>query len=119
MLVTEEFYSWDRRENRAIDALCPSLNQALKTGCTTVVRPFSTSLTNEQLVAIAVNLCKRSDSNVAVVGSHDGKTLAFVPLFENTSFVRTQVNAEARRGRARLTAAWSAAGAPPVGSVTI
>ena len=120
MLAAEEFHSWDRRENRAIDRLCPSLIQALKTGCTTVVQPFSTSLTNAQLVEIAVRLCKRSDSNVAVVGSHDGKTLAFVPLFANTSFVRTQVNAEARRGRARTSLAWSAAGAaPPSGSVAI
>jgi hypothetical protein len=121
MLAAEEFYSWDRRENRAIDALCPSLIQALTTGCATLVRPFSTSLTNAQLVEIAVSLCKRSDSNVAVVGSHDGKTLAFVPLFSTTSFIRTQV--EARRARTRPSSpglAWSGGRvAAPGGSATI
>jgi hypothetical protein len=121
MLAAEQFHSWDRRENRTIDALCPYLDRALATGRSVVVRPFGTSLTHAQLVAIAVNLCKRSDSNVAVVGSHDGRTLAFVPLgATSTSFVRTQLDAEARRGRARSYVPWSAAGAlSPRGPVTI
>jgi hypothetical protein len=121
MLAAEQFHSWDRRENRTIDKLCPYLNQAVASGKAAVVRPFATSLTNAQLVAIAVSLCKRSDSNVAVVGSHDGRTLAFVPLgATSTSFVRTQLDAEARRGRARSYVPWSATGAlSPSGSVTI
>jgi hypothetical protein len=120
MLAAEQFYSWDGRENHAIDKLCAGLSQAIATGKAAVVRPFSTSLTNSQLVAIAVSLCKRSDSNVAVVGSHDGKTLSFVPLSANTSFARTQLGAEARRGQERAKAAWSAAGtSSPRGAVTI
>jgi hypothetical protein len=120
MLAAEQFYSWDRCENRAIDKLCPGLNQARLTGKTVVVRRFATSLTNAQLVAIAVSLCKRTESNIAVVGSHDGRTVAFVPLFENTSFVRTQLGAPARRGRARAHLPWSATGTvAPRGPVTI
>lgn len=120
MFAAEEFYSWDRRENRAIDTLWPSLSQAVATGCATVVGPFSTSLSNAQLVEIAVRLCKRSDSNVAVVGSHDGKTLSFVPLFASTGAVRSRVAAETRRKPARTGAPWSAAGAATAGgSVTI
>ena len=120
MFAAEQFHSWDRRENRAIDTLFPSLVEALATGRATAVRPFATSLTNAELVAIAVGLCKRSDSNVAVVGSHDGRSLAFVPLGANTSFARTQLGAEARRGQARHTVPWSATGAPgPRGAVTI
>jgi hypothetical protein len=121
MLAAEQFHSWDRRENRAIDVLCPMLGEALATGRAAVVRPFATSLTHAQLVALAVRLCEGSDSNVAVVGSHDGRTLAFVPLGATTrSFLRTQLGAEARRGRARFSVAWSAAGpAQPRGSVTI
>ena len=120
MLTAEQFYSWDRSQNRAIAALCPSLNEALESGRATPVPPFSTSLTNQQLVALAVSLCQRSDSNVAVVGSHDGRSLAFVPLGANTAFARTQLGAEARRGRARHAAPWSATGVPaPGGAVTI
>lgn len=120
MLAAEEFYSWDRSQNRAIAALCPSLNEALESGRATLVAPFATSLTISQLVALAVSLCKRSDSNVAVVGSHDGRSLAFVPLGASASFARTQLGAEARRGRARHTVPWSATGAPaPGGAVMI
>lgn len=120
MLAAEQFYSWDRSENRAIAALCPSLDEALENGKATLVAPFATPLTMSELVAIAVSLCKRSDSNVAVVGSHDGKSLAFVPLGASTSFVRTQLGAEARRGQTRHTVPWSATGAPaPGGAVTI
>ena len=119
MLAAEQFHSWDRRENRAIDNLCPSLNQALATGNPAVVQPFETSLTNSELVGIAVALCKRSDSQVAVVGSHDSKTLAFVPLVANTSFAKKQVDGEARRVRPRAPA-WSAAGVVgPTHAVTI
>ena len=120
MLAAEPFYSWNRSENRAIAVLCPSLNEALESGRATPVVPFATPLTMAQLFSLAVSLCKRSDSNVAVVGSHDGRSLAFVPLGANTSFARTQLGAEARRGQARHTVPWSATGAPgPRGAVTI
>jgi len=112
MLAAEQFYSWDGRENRAIDMLCPALSQAATTGKTVVIQLAGTSLTNAQLVAIAVSLCKRSDSNVAVVGSHHGGTLAFVPLSASPA-LRTPVNAEPRRARRPLAPAWSASG--PVG----
>ena len=70
----------DVRVNRALDVLCPALDKALATGKSTVVTPFPTSLTQRELIVVAVDLCKRSGANAAVLAGQDARSFTFVPL---------------------------------------
>ena len=72
-------HAWDARVNRALEVLCPALDRALSTGKSTVVS-FPTSLTQRELIALAVDLCKRSGSNAAVLAGQDTRSFTFVPL---------------------------------------
>jgi hypothetical protein len=80
MLVAEDFYSWDARENKAIARLCTALDEVLVTGRPCIVECFPASLTNREYVAIAVDLCKRAEANVAVLGNATRNALTLVPL---------------------------------------
>lgn len=81
MLDPRQFHhAWDARVNRAIDLLCPALDRAVATGRSELVSPFPTSLTQRELIAIAVDLCKRSGANAAVLAGQDARSFTFVPL---------------------------------------
>jgi hypothetical protein len=99
MLASEQFFSWDARENKAIARLVPALDEAITSGRPTPVEQLHTSLSGKELVKLAVDLCKRAEANVAVLG--DGtQALTFVPLF--ASFVRPRNRVAApRRERTR------------------
>ena len=80
MLVAEHFFSWDARENKAIARLCAALDDVVAAGRPSRVECFPVSLTNREFVAIAVDLCKRAEANVAVLGNGAQNTLTLVPL---------------------------------------
>ncbi|MCW2963669.1 MAG: hypothetical protein JWO17_921 [Actinomycetia bacterium] len=80
MLAAEDFFSWDARENKAIAHLCAALDDVLRTGKPAHVECFPESLTNREFVAIAVDLCKRTGMNVAVLGNQTANMLTLVPL---------------------------------------
>jgi hypothetical protein len=88
MLVAEDFFSWDARENKAIARLCAALDEVVATGRPFPVECFPESLTNREFVAIAVALCKRTDVNVAVLGNGTRNTLTLVPLLATTAAPR-------------------------------
>jgi hypothetical protein len=87
MLAPEQFFSWDARENKAISRLVPALDEAVASGRPIAVELFQTTLSNRQLVALAVDLCKRAEVNVAVLADGTQRALTFVPLF-TTLFIR-------------------------------
>jgi N-acetylglucosamine kinase-like BadF-type ATPase len=87
MLTPEQFFSWDARENKAIARLVPALDEAVASGRPIAVELFQTSLDNRQLVALAVDLIKRAEMNVAVLADGTQKALTFVPLAV-TLFIR-------------------------------
>ena len=87
MLTPEQFFSWDAGENKAIARLVPALDEAVASGRPIAVELFQTSLDNRQLVALAVDLIKRAEVNVAVLADGTQKALTFVPLF-TTLFIR-------------------------------
>ncbi|MDX6505028.1 MAG: hypothetical protein QOE29_2153 [Gaiellaceae bacterium] len=80
MLVAEHFFSWNARENKAIAHLCAALDDVLRIGRPVHVECFPGSLSNGEFVAIAVDLCKRAEVNVAVLGNHVANVLTLVPL---------------------------------------
>jgi hypothetical protein len=80
MLDAEQFFSWDARENKAIACLCAALDDVLRTGRPSHVQCFPGSLSNREFVAIAVDLCKRAEVNVAVLGNRTANALTLVPL---------------------------------------
>jgi hypothetical protein len=80
MLVAEQFFSWNARENKAIAHLCAPLDDVLTTGRPAHVECFPGSLSNREFVAIAVDLCKRAEVNVAVLGNQTANVLTLVPL---------------------------------------
>lgn len=80
MLDPEQFHSSDRWENRAIDELWPHLARALSTGTPSVVAPFPTPLSPAELVAAAVELCKRSAAAAGVLVGPAVGGLTFVPF---------------------------------------
>ena len=80
MLVAEDFYSWNARENKAIARLCSALDEVLATGRPSPVQCFPESLTTPEFVKIAVDLCARAELNVAVLGNPPAKALTLVPL---------------------------------------
>jgi hypothetical protein len=80
MLAPEDFFSWDARENKAIGHLCAALDEVLATGKPVQLDCFPGSLTNREFVAIAVNLCKRAEVNVAVLGNRTANALTLVPF---------------------------------------
>ena len=80
MLDPRQFHhAWDTRVNKALDVLCPALDRAIATGKSTVVT-FPTSMTQRELIAVAVDLCKRSGANAAVLAGQDTRSFTFVPL---------------------------------------
>ena len=79
-------HAWDARVNRAMEVLCPALDRALSTGKATTVS-FPTSLTQRELIGLAVDLCKRSGSNAAVLAGQDTRSFTFVPLTGRVSRV--------------------------------
>jgi hypothetical protein len=87
MLAPEQFFSWDARENKAIGRLVPALDEAVASGRPIAVALFQTSLNNRQLVALAVDVIKRAEVNVAVLADGTQKALTFVPLV-TTFFIR-------------------------------
>jgi hypothetical protein len=80
MLVAEDFYSWNARENKAIARLCAVLDEVVATGRPTPVECFPESLSNREFVKIAVDLCTRAEVNVAVLGNPPKNALTLVPL---------------------------------------
>jgi hypothetical protein len=80
MLVAENFFSWDSRENKAIARLCAALDDVAANGRPSHVECFPESLTNREFIAIAVDLCKRADVNVAVLGNGVRNMVTLVPL---------------------------------------
>jgi hypothetical protein len=80
MLVAEHFFSWNARENKAIAHLCAALDGVLRSGRPSHVECFPGSLSNREFVAIAVDLCKRAEVNVAVLGNQTANVLTLVPL---------------------------------------
>jgi len=85
MLVAEQFFSWDARENKAIARLCAALDDVAATGSPRLVECFPTSLTKNEFTAIAVDLCDRAGVNVAVLGNATKNELALVPLLAATA----------------------------------
>lgn len=81
MLVAEDFFSWNARENKAIARLCAALDNVVATGQPFVVECFPSSLSNREFVKIAVDLCERAEVNVAVLGNSMLNELTLVPLF--------------------------------------
>jgi hypothetical protein len=88
MLVAENFFSWDARENKAIARLCAALDDVVATGRPSLVECFPSSLTNREFVTIAVDLCKRAEVNVAVLGNGPKNALTLVPLLSSTAVPR-------------------------------
>jgi hypothetical protein len=80
MLVAEDYFTWNARENKAIAHLCAALDQVVATGRPAPVRCFPESLTTREFVAIAVDLCKRADVNAAVLGDRTMQGVTLVPL---------------------------------------
>jgi hypothetical protein len=80
MLVAEDFFSWDARENKAVTRLCTVLDDVLASGCPSQVECFPATLSNREFVAIAVDLCKRAEVNVAVLGNWTRNSITLVPL---------------------------------------
>lgn len=80
MLVAEEFFSWNARENKAIARLCSALDEVVATGKPSPVQCFPESFTTPEFVKIAVDLCARAELNVAVLGNPPAKSLTLVPL---------------------------------------
>ncbi|HEX4678776.1 MAG TPA: hypothetical protein VH210_06195 [Gaiellaceae bacterium] len=109
MLAAEHFFSWDARENKAIAHLCAALDAALASGRPAHVKCFPESLANREFVAIAVNLCKRAEVNVAVLGNQTANALTLVPL----------LTVVPRRPAARGGLAGSPAGAGTAGNIFI
>jgi hypothetical protein len=109
MLVAEDFFSWNARENKAIAHLCAALDDAIATGRPAQAECFPGSLTNREFVAIAVDLCERAEVNVAVLGNEARNALTLVPL----------VTAVPRRRRERSKTFASLAGAGASGDCFI
>jgi len=80
MLVAEDFFSWNARENKAIARLCAALDDVVATGKPSPVECYPESLTNREFVKIAVDLCTRAEVNVAVLGNGTKNALTLVPL---------------------------------------
>ena len=80
MLVAEDFFSWNARENKAIARLCSALDEVVATGKPSPVKCFPESLTTPEFVKIAVDLCARAELNVAVLGNAPANALTLVPL---------------------------------------
>jgi hypothetical protein len=80
MLVAEDFFSWDARENKAIAGLCAALDGAIATGRPVQAECYPVSLTNREFVEIAVDLCKRAEVNIAVLANEASNALTLVPL---------------------------------------
>lgn len=102
MLDPEEFFTWDTRENKAIAELCPVLDRVLATGLAASVVPFPTSLSSAELIAVAVRLCNKAESNVAVLRGDNGCGLTLVPLFASVR-VRRNARLHEPRGSRRET----------------
>jgi UDP:flavonoid glycosyltransferase YjiC (YdhE family) len=79
MLAPEEFFTWDRRANKAVAHLCPAIDEALETGRPVDVRRFPTTYTQDQFTKLAVGLCNDADVNVAVLVTGED-TISLVPL---------------------------------------
>ncbi|HEV7640413.1 MAG TPA: hypothetical protein VGO39_06095 [Gaiellaceae bacterium] len=109
MLVPEHFFSWDSRENKAIARLCAALDDVAATSRPAHVECFPQSLTNREFIAIAVDLCKRAEMNVAVLGNGAKNMLTLVPL----------VIAPPRRPEARSRSFGSLAGVGSSGDIFI
>jgi hypothetical protein len=109
MLDAEQFFSWNARENKAIACLCAALDDVLRTGRSSHVECFPGSLSNREFVAIAVDLCKRAEVNVAVLGNRTANALTLVPL----------VAAVPRRPAARRGTVGSLAGVGTSGDIFV
>jgi hypothetical protein len=109
MLVAEDFFSWNARENKAIARLCAALDDVVATGKPSPVECYPGSLTNREFVKIAVDLCARAKVNVAVLGNGTKNALTLVPL----------VVAAPRRPAARRRTVGSLAGAGASGDIFI
>lgn len=89
MLVAEDFFSWNARENKAIARLCSALDEVVTTGKPSPVQCFPESLTTPEFVKIAVDLCARAELNVAVLGNAPANALTLVPLRVGTPVRRS------------------------------
>jgi hypothetical protein len=92
MLAAEEFHSWDARANKAISQLCPAIDHALATGRPVAVTRYPTSYGQREFVALAVELCRRAELNVAVVSTSDD-TISVVPLAVTPAFSKAKLEA--------------------------
>jgi len=93
MLVAEDFFSWNARENKAIARLCSALDDVVATGKPSPVECYPESLTNREFVKIAVDLCTRAEVNVAVLGNGTKNALTLVPLRLTTAVRRRPASA--------------------------
>ena len=92
MLAAEQFHSWDARANKAIDHLCPALDQALATGRPVTVHRHPASYSQREFVALAVDLCTRAQLNVGVISTSD-VTISVVPLSVTPAFAKAKLAA--------------------------
>ena len=95
MLDPRQYYSGDRTHDRAVDALCPYLAAATKSGTPSVAPGFPTGLTQAQVIEVAVRIA-RSHNTAVLAGPGHG--LTFVPL---RGFVRP-MRTPARPARKRV-----------------
>ena len=80
MLAPDQFFTWNAGENKAIARFVPALDEAVASGRPIAVDRFPTTFDSRQLVALAVDVVKRAEVNVAVLAGAGQKALTFVPL---------------------------------------
>jgi hypothetical protein len=80
MLVQEQRPVTNARQDAALAYLAPAFDEARSTGRPSGVQWVPTSLSNSELVALAVELCRRCGANVAVLANRDANGVTFVPL---------------------------------------
>ena len=68
------------RENGVLAYLEPALEQAIVTRRPASAHWVPTSLRSEELVALAVGLCRRSGANVAVLANREARGVTFAPF---------------------------------------
>jgi hypothetical protein len=101
MLAAEEFHTWDARANRAITHLCPAIDHAIATGRPVGVTRFPSSYGVREFVALAVDLCRRADVNVAVVSTSED-SISIVPLSVTPRFASREKLEATRPVRRRV-----------------
>ena len=79
-MQTQEQLSPNARDNAVLLHLRPALDEALASGRPTSVSWVPSSHESHELVALALDLCKRAGGNVAVLANREARGLTFAPL---------------------------------------